>query len=129
MPEPLAAFRGPVRIECGAGPLPLTLRGAERAGGAPLTLAFAGASPAGIPASLEDVEVRPAGAGAYLIVSGAHAYPLAAQALHYCRDAAAEFYRALPPRPVPLGKRLFWRVVLTLARSRAGLKLLGALRR
>jgi len=44
------------------------------------------------------------------------------------RAVGAEFYRALPPRPVPLPKRVFWRAVLALAGSGMGLALLRALR-
>jgi hypothetical protein len=49
--------------------------------------------------------------------------------VHLHRDVAPPFYRALPPRPVPPGKRLFWRLVLALAASRAGLSILRSLRR
>jgi hypothetical protein len=34
------------------------------------------------------------------------------------------FYEAIPPRPVPWRKRLFWRVMLGLARLRIGQRLL-----
>jgi hypothetical protein len=49
--------------------------------------------------------------------------------VHLHRDLAAQFYRAIPPRPAPWAKRVFWRLVLGLAASRAGLALLRALRR
>ncbi len=49
--------------------------------------------------------------------------------MHLHREIAAQFYRAIPPRPVPLLKRWFWRVVLALATSRAGLAALRVLRR
>jgi hypothetical protein len=49
--------------------------------------------------------------------------------VHLTGEIAAEFYRALPPRPVPAGKRFLLRVVFSLARSRAGFALLRALRR
>jgi hypothetical protein len=45
------------------------------------------------------------------------------------RDIAVPFYRAIPPRRVPLVKRIFWRVVLALAATRTGLALLRRLRR
>ena len=69
------------------------------------------------------------GAGRYRIVSGERAWLLSARAVHVSREVAIPFYRALPPRAVPLSKRLFWRTVLALAGSRAGLALLRALRR
>jgi hypothetical protein len=127
--EPLAVLKGPVRCERGAPPLPLTLRGSAHPGGEPCALAFAGPAPPALPEVLDGAEVRCAGAGLYRITSGADSYEVQAPAVHYSRDVGAPFYRALPPRPVPLGKRLFWRTVLTLARSRAGLALLAALRR
>jgi len=39
---------------------------------------------------------------------------------HIHREVAGAFYKALPPRPVPLRKRLFWRVMLGLAATSAG---------
>ncbi len=44
------------------------------------------------------------------------------------RDVRAAVFAAVPQRRAPIGKRLFWRGVLLLARSRAGLELLGKLR-
>jgi hypothetical protein len=49
--------------------------------------------------------------------------------VHLHREIAPQFYRAIPPRPAPWAKRVFWRMVLALAASRAGLALLRALRR
>jgi hypothetical protein len=49
--------------------------------------------------------------------------------VHLHREIAAPFYAAIPPRQPPWGKRLFWRVVLSLAATGAGLALLKALRR
>lgn len=40
-------------------------------------------------------------------------------------DASPAFYAALPPRPVPFAKRLFWRIVLGMAGSPLGRWLLG----
>jgi hypothetical protein len=70
-----------------------------------------------------------AGAGRYRIASPAGDWLINARAVHLHRDVAPPFYRALPPRPVPPGKRLFWRLVLALAASRAGLSILRSLRR
>lgn len=44
------------------------------------------------------------------------------------RDVRAEVFAIVPQRPATLGKRLFWRTVLLLARHPAGLKLLRRLR-
>ena len=44
------------------------------------------------------------------------------------RDVRAEVFAAVPQRQAPLGKRVFWRVVLAVARFPAGVKLLRRLR-
>jgi hypothetical protein len=44
------------------------------------------------------------------------------------RDVRAAVFAAVPQRRAPLAKRLFWRLVLFLARFPVGLKLLQKLR-
>jgi hypothetical protein len=44
------------------------------------------------------------------------------------RDVRAEVFDAVPQRRAPLRKRLFWRLVLALARVPAGLALLRRVR-
>jgi hypothetical protein len=44
------------------------------------------------------------------------------------RDVRAEVFAAVPQRRAPPGKRLFWRLVLWLARRPAGLRLLRRIR-
>jgi len=44
------------------------------------------------------------------------------------RDVRAEVFAVVPQQRATLGKRLFWRVVLFLARFPAGLRLLQRLR-
>ncbi len=44
------------------------------------------------------------------------------------RDVRAEVFAAVPQRRAPLGKRMFWRLVLWLARTSTGLKLLRRIR-
>jgi len=130
MAEALIAFRGEVRCVRAAGPLGLTLLGHARAHeGVASALAFSAAAPSGLPARLTDARVEQLSAGQYRLVSAEGQWPVSARAVHLTREVAEEFYRALPPRPVPAGKRLFWRCVLALAGSRAGLALLRALRR
>jgi hypothetical protein len=127
----VAEFRGGVRCRrTPQGPLGLTLTG--RTGGHPgeeLELAFAGAAPAALPEQLEDVVIERAAAGEYRIVSGARAWPVAARSVHLHREIAERFYRAIPPRPAPLVRRMLFGVMLRLARSRVGIALLKALRR
>jgi len=44
------------------------------------------------------------------------------------RDVRAEVFAAVPQRRASLGKRVFWRLVLALARFPAGLRLLKRVR-
>ena len=130
MREPRLAFSGPVRCLRAAPPLSLTLSGTAAAPhGGLLTLAFAGATDADLPEALTDAVVQALGGGRYRILTSAREWLISARGLTVTREIAAEFYRALPPRPVPAGKRLLWRAVLALAASRTGLALLRVLRR
>ena len=110
------------------GPLGLTLTGrtADRAG--EVRLEFAGAAPADLPGHLEDALVERAGPGRYRIASGARSWSVAARSVYLHRDVGQDFYRAIPPRPAPLRRRLLFGAMLALARSRAGIALLKALR-
>jgi hypothetical protein len=128
----VAAFTGSVRCrrEPG-GPLGLTLEGrsAGRGGGEKLALAFAAQAPADLPERLEDARVESHAALEYRIVAGGREWRLTARALHLHRNVGTAFYRAIPGRPAPLMRRGLYRVLLALARSRAGLALLRAARR
>jgi hypothetical protein len=130
MSEVLATFRGKVlcwRAQTAPG---LTLSGttAERPD-EQMALAFSAAAPADCPDTLEDARVERLEDGQYRIRSGSGEWLIGAGAVHVHREIAAQFYRAIPPRPAPWRKRLFWRGVLALAGTRAGLALLRALRR
>jgi len=128
--EHRVAFVGSVRCVRGAAPLGLILAGTLRTHPREAaSLAFAGAAPADCPEALQDAEVERVAPGFYELRSGGRRWQIAASATHLHRRVAQAFYAALPPKPVPLGKRLFWRAVLALAASGAGLKLLRALRR
>ena len=131
MPDPLVAFHGPVAVERSSqAALGLTLTGtAGEAGGEPTVLAFSGAAPEGLPGTLANLTVAASGAARYRLAGTGGEWQVAASAVHLHHDVSTQFYRALPPRPVPLAKRCLWAVVLTLARSRPGLALLAALRR
>jgi hypothetical protein len=93
------------------------------------TLAFSCAAPVGLPEALEDATVEQLDAGRYRIWSGQREWIFPARANHLHREVAASFYRAVAPRLVPLSKRLFWRLVLAMAASPTGKRLLLALRR
>jgi hypothetical protein len=130
MAERLASFAGEVSCSRGAAPLGLTLTGLTRAHpGEPTTVSFATTEILALPPTLADAEVERVAPAQYRIRAGGREWLLAARVAEVHRDAGAPFYRALPPRPVPAGKRLFWRLVLALAASRAGLALLRAVRR
>lgn len=127
----MAEFRGTVRCRRAPhGPLGLTLSGhtTERPG-EEVRLAFAGAAPADLPERLEDAVIERSNPGEYRIVSGAHAWPVAARSVHLHREIADRFYQAIPPRPAPWRRRLLFSAVLGIARSRAGIALVRALRR
>ena len=127
----VVTFRGGVscRRESG-GPLGLTLVGwtsdhpDER-----VSLAFGGRCPDTMPEVLEDPIVERLDERRYRIASASREWFIEARAIHLHREIATTFYRAIPPRQAPWSKRLFWRVVLGLAASSWGKRLLLALRR
>jgi hypothetical protein len=130
-PALVAEFRGAVRALRAPGePLGLTLSGRSLSPpGEELTVGFAGVAPADLPEVLEDARVERGGPAEYLIASSARSFTISARSVHVHRDVGEEFYRALPPRPAPLVRRLLLGAALRIARSRAGLSLLRALRR
>jgi hypothetical protein len=126
----IVGFRGGVSCRREAGPFGLTLIGhtsdqpREMA-----TLAFVGAAPPGLPEVLEDANVEQVDAGRYRIWSGQREWIFPARSAHLHREVSTSFYRAIAPRLVPWNKRLFWRVVLAMAATRTGKRLLLTLRR
>ena len=130
MPETLATFRGTARCAWSAPARVLTLSGmTEESSGEETWLTLSAAAPVECPDRLEDAAVEHLGGRQYRIRSGKDQWLVEAAAAHLHRETAAAFYRAIPPRPAPWSKRLFWRVVLALAGSRAGLAALRMLRR
>jgi hypothetical protein len=129
MSEPVVRFSGTVSCQHSTGTLKFTLSGTSAAPPAqPLTVGFTTAAPAGLPAVLADAVVEQTAPGMFRIASAAGEWTLAAAGVHVHREVARPFYRAIPPRRVPLGKKVFWRLVLRLAGSRAGVALLRSLR-
>jgi hypothetical protein len=125
------AFRGGVSCRREPdGPLGLTLIGwtsdhpDER-----VSLAFSGPAPRTLPEVLEDPVVDRLDERRYRIASTPREWVIEASAIHLHREVAATFYRAIPPREAPWSRRLFWRIVLALARSTWGKRLMLALRR
>jgi hypothetical protein len=129
MPEQLASFRGAVQCERAPGVPGLTLRGRSADTAEPAALAFSGSAPAGLPDRLEDAVVEELDPTRYRIADRSGTWIVTASAAHLHREIAAAFYRAIPPRPAPWVRRVFFRAALALAASRAGLALLRALRR
>lgn len=132
-PEPfrVVTFRGGVSCRREPdGPLGLTLVGwtadhpDERT-----TVAFSGKAPESLPEVLEDPTVYRIDPRRYRIASTPREWIIEAGAVHVHREVATAFYRAIPPRAVPWGKKAFWRIVLALAGSSLGKRLLLALRR
>ena len=100
----------------GEGPLGLILvgRASQQQHEESVQLAFSCPAPVDMPEALEDAQVEFLGEDRYRITSGDRSWTLEGP-VHVHRDVAAAFYKAIPPRPVPWQKRLFWRVMLGLA--------------
>ena len=129
MPERLATFRGVVHCRRAHTVPGLILSGSTAEAEEPTALAFSAMAPADLPVTLEDAVVDHLGGAQYRIGAGQREWLIASPAVHLHRDIATQFYRAVPPRPAPRAKRVFWRVVLSLAATRAGLLVLKSLRR
>lgn len=127
-PAPLAAFRAPVCCRRSAQAVTLTGAAADPAG-EPLILTLITSTAADLPGSLGDVTVVAVAEHRYRIASASRSWVVEATSVHLHHDVGDAFYRAIPPRPVPLKKRLFWAAVLALASTRAGKRLLLSLRR
>ena len=130
-PATVARFSG--TVTCGRssrGPLGLTLTGRSAdAEGEEIEVAFAGAAASDLPGRLEDALIERVGPEEYRVASAGRLCTIAARSVHVHREIADAFYRAIPPRPAPLGRRVLYGVMLRLAGSRAGMALIRALRR
>lgn len=124
----LAAFRGPVTCSRTANALTLSGAAADSADDR-LILTLISPSIPDIPDSLTAPILAAVDEHHYRIASESRDLVVEATSLHIHRDIGRSFYRAIPPRPVPLKKRLFLRVVLWLVGSRTGRRVLAALRR
>jgi hypothetical protein len=112
------------------GPLGLTLFGRtrdhpdERA-----SVAFTGSAPEGLPEALEDAAVEQVDATTYRIVCVGREWLVCATAAHVHREVATAFYRVVKPRRPSWSRRVFFRLVMRLARNPVGRRLLFAFRR
>lgn len=127
-PPPLAAFQGSVTCRRARNALILTGSAADCAGDI-LILTFIAPTVPDLPEHLAAATVRALGGQGYGITSASGDWIVAAASAHVHRDIGGAFYRAVPPRPTPLAKRLLWRVLLALAATRAGKRLLVSFRR
>jgi hypothetical protein len=127
-PLSLAAFRGPVTCRRTFNALILSGAAADSTADV-LILTFIGPTGAAFPDSLTDAAILALGERHYRITSDSRDWTLEATSVHVHRDIGTAFYRGIPPRRARLTKRLFWRVVLALAGTRAGKRLLLSLRR
>jgi hypothetical protein len=130
-PERIVMFRGGVSCRRDPNsPLGLTLIGntADRIQEM-ASVAFAGTAPEGLPEVIEDAAVERLDAHRYRISSPPREWFVHAASVHVHHEIAATFYRVIKPRPAPWRRRVFWRIVLALAASAAGRRLLLALRR
>lgn len=84
-----------------------------------------GATP--LPTRLQDARVNFDGGRVAIDAREGH-FEIPARSMHRHADVGAAFGARLPPRTAPLGKRIFWRLVLALAGSGAGRRLLLRLR-
>jgi hypothetical protein len=126
--SPLAAFHGPV--SCRRTRNALTFIGAAAdPGGGILIVTLTTSTIPDVPKSMEAGSISALDGQHYRVVSGARDWTFTATAAHVHRDIGEAFYRAIPPRAAPLAKRIFWRIVLALAGTQAGKRLLLAIRR
>lgn len=107
------------RVACQRSSARITLDGHDSAG-ARVLVALAGAAPADLPATLESASLESLADGRYCISAGGREWTIEAAREIVHLDAAAAFYAAVPPRKVPLSKRLLWRFALAAAATRAG---------
>lgn len=126
--SPLAVFRGSVTCRRDSDTLTLAGSAADSADGR-LILTFIAPSPSDLPVSVPDATVVVVDEQRYRVISASRDWIVGAASVHLHRDVGDAFYRAIPPRPVPLKKRLFLRLVLALAGSRTGKRVLASLRR
>ncbi len=127
-PPPLAAFQGSVTCRRAYNALILTGSAADSADDI-LILTFIAPTVPDLPEHLTAATIRALGGQRYGITSASRDWIVAAAAAHVHRDIGTAFYRAVPPRPTPLAKRLLWRVLLAVAGTRAGKRLLLWVRR
>jgi hypothetical protein len=120
--SPGAALSGPVKfsgsVECRRSPEVqcITLVGRTEAG-EQIHLLLRGAVPADLPSHLQGAVVEHTEGARYRISSQGRLWTVSGRCYVHT-DVTAAFYAAVRPRPVPLVKRVLWRLVLAAARTR-----------
>jgi len=115
----VAAFRGSVRCQRGAGAVQWCLDGLDRDNGAVLEVLLSGAAALRLPAQLMDAELYACDRGdspAWELRSAGGVMPLPVRALQVHRRADAAFAAALPAAAVPASVRAGWFLLLNLLR-------------
>jgi len=114
-------FDGAVECRRDSGTINLVLRG--RAGADGIEALFAGASAQGLaslPTTLHAVHLSEPTADAvprrFRLAAQELRLEFSARSLQLHRDAARQFFAAVPTRRVPLGRRVGWTVLLSLLR-------------
>jgi hypothetical protein len=129
--HPVLAFDGPVQVRSDlSGPLGFTLTGRGAGENSEMTeLAFVCRAPEDVPLLLENVAVHRLGVTQFQLYGSGQEWTFEAAGVHIHRDVTDVFYKAVPPREAPLKKRVFWRVVLSLAPTAFGRALLSRFKR
>jgi hypothetical protein len=125
--EPVISFRGKVELRRNASsPLGLTLVGKSADHTNEMAYAsFVMKPPVDLPRELNDVLVHRIDAGHFQLTSSDREWLFSATGMHVHRDVSEAFYKAVPPRPVPLSKRLMWRIIVGLADTPIGRALIS----
>jgi hypothetical protein len=116
-------FEGPVECRCDPAASGLTLSG--RSGSGLVHVTLVGTPPPDFPARLESPVLERIADHEYRIASGGDSRTVRARRVFVHCDAREVFCAAVPARPAPLVKRLFWRALLAFAASAPGRRLLG----
>lgn len=124
-PAQILRFKGPVRRVNGPGRDGVTLLGQLLDESVPAQLSLMGGAGAALPAQLEDLAVELQAPTQLLLRSGSREWQLHCQTWQLHRDVGAAFYAAVPPRPTPWIRRLSWRLLLGIAATAPGRRLLS----
>jgi hypothetical protein len=121
-------FKGALQRVAGPGPFGVTLLGRiEEADGSstPAQLSLIGREAPQLPDTLADATVEASGAAEIVLRSGTGSWRIPCRTWQLHREVGAMFYAAIPPRPTPWIRRLTWRLLLGIAATAPGQRLLS----